>query len=157
LIISGRSTSSEHRLRSNSPPVTARQNENREHRSLLQACRPQQKRTQKSAEIISGLIPKSKRPSPSPSGEGCMARSKSTSGGMGTGYNGPIRRCRYLYCAPELSGPLFRRHRGGMQAFGSRGNAGDPTMSRPPWPGDALYKGNRKGRRSVVGSRMGSW
>jgi len=58
---------------------------------------------------------------------------------------------------PERFGPLFRRQRGGMHAIGSRGNAGDPTMSRPPWPGDALYKGNRKGRRPVVGSRMGSW
>ena len=157
MIISGKSTSSEHKLRSNSPLVTARQNEGRDHRSLSQACRPQQKRTQGSAEIVSGLIPKLKRPSPCPSGEGCMVRSKSTSGCMGTGYIGPIRQCRYLYYAPELSGPLFRRQRGSMQDNGSRGNAGDPTMSRPPWPGDALYKGNRKGRRSVVGSRMGSW
>lgn len=157
LIISGKSTSSEHRMRSDLHSVTARQNGAREYRSLLQACRPQQKRTQGSAEIISGPIPKLKGPSPCPSGEGCMARSKSTSGSMGTGAIGPIGRCRYPYYPPDNSGPLFRRQRGGTQANGSRGNAGDPTTSRPPRPGDPPYKGNRKGRRPVVGSRMGSW
>jgi hypothetical protein len=98
-----------------------------------------------------------KRPSPCPSGEGCMARSNSTSGCMGTGYNGPIGRCQYLHHDTELSEPLFRRQRGGMQDNELRGNAGDPTTSRPPRPGNSLYKGNRKGRRPVVGSRMGSW
>ena len=157
MAISGRSTSLEHRMQRDLSLETARQDQDWKYQSSLQACRPQQKRTQGSAEIISGLIPKLKRPSPCPSGEGCMARSKSTSGCMGTGYNGPIGRCRYPYYPPENSGPLFRRQRGGMQANGSRGNAGDPTTSRPPRPGDPPYKGNRKGRGPAVGSRMGSW
>jgi hypothetical protein len=144
-------------MQSNLHFETARQNEVRDHRSLLQTCRPQQKRTQGSAEIVSGLIPKLKRPSPCPSGEGRMAQSMSTSGSKGTGYIGPIRRFRYRYYLQKSFGPLFRRQRGGMHVFGSRGNAGDPTMSRPPRPSDALHKGNRKEPISVVGSRMGSW
>ena len=157
MAISGRSTSLEHRWRSNLPSVTARQNGDLVYRPPLQACRPQQKRTQGSAEIISGLIPKLKRPSPCPSGEGCMVRSHSTSSSLGVGRSAPIGRCQGPTRELDGSAPLFRRQRGGMQANGSRGNAGDPTTSRPPRPGDPPNKGNRKGRRPVVGSRMGSW